>query len=354
MQPFSDEILEQLDSDRMLETLNRFPQQCQQALEIGRQFDVDSLNLPRGGVDNIIVCGMGGSAMAGEVLRRFSSIPVRSNRSYHLPEATGSSTLVIAVSYSGNTAETLSSLHQAIERKIPILCLTSGGQMEEIASQRNLPLVIAPSGYQPRAAMGFLTLPLLAIMQDLGHAPKLGPWEKLIQALHITSKQSAWSSPLANNQAKQIAAEIDGRSPVTYGIAGNTDLVAMRWKTQINENAKQPAFWNVFPELNHNEILSLVNQELMLGFVTIFLQNSYDDPQNRARMRIMKNLFIQRQLPIHVVEATGETALAQVFSQIYLGDYVSFYLALLNGVDPTPVELIEKFKNDLAQETDNS
>jgi glucose/mannose-6-phosphate isomerase len=134
-----------------------------------------------------------------------------------------------------------------------------------------------------------------------------------------------------------------------YGTVDDTDFIAMRWKTQFNENAKQPAFWNVFPELNHNEILALVRADLLANQYVLLLQNDYDRRENRDRMEIMMTLFERYKVPFTEVKAEGESELAQILSQIYLGDYVSYYLALLNEVDPTPVVLIEEFKQALVK-----
>jgi len=160
--------------------------------------------------------------------------------------------------------------------------------------------------------------------------------------------------PDGDNPAKQLAQSLFDKLPCIYGTVDNTDLVAMRWKTQINENAKQPAFWNVFPELNHNEILAMEHTGLMRAHSIVILKNSFDSAENRARMKIMQGLFTERSVPVTQLMADGATELAQILSQIYLGDYVSLYLALLNGVDPTPVRLIEQFKRKLAMRTENS
>ena len=132
-----------------------------------------------------------------------------------------------------------------------------------------------------------------------------------------------------------------------YGTAGNTDLVAMRWKTQVNENSKQPAFWNVIPELNHNEIVGFSDERLRQGLSCVFLENDYDHPENRARIEIMHEL-LHGKVPAVVIGADGRSELSQVLSQIHLGDYVSYYLAILNQTDPTPVELIESFKRRMS------
>jgi glucose/mannose-6-phosphate isomerase len=336
------ELLAKYDREGMIAVLDRFPDQCRDAIEIGQRFDGLAKERP----DKMIVSGMGGSAMAGEIARRFSRIPVFVNRSYSLPGFADRHTLLVAISYSGNTAETLSALHQGIERAIPSLCISSGGRLEEIAETDQIPFLKIPSGYQPRAAMGHLAIPLLEVMSRIEVLKGTIPWESVLEGLRAIQTRCTGDVPTVENPAKKLACTLLGNVPLLYGTTDNTDLVAMRWKTQINENAKQAAFWNAIPELNHNEILALVKAELLANQFVVLLRNDYDLPGNLDRIRIMKGLF-SKKLRFTEVVAAGASEIAQVFSQVYLGDYVSFYLALLNGVDPTPVSLIEQLKREL-------
>jgi glucose/mannose-6-phosphate isomerase len=345
-----EKILNEYDAQGMIRVLDRFPSQCEEAIELGKNWDLPSIDK----VDRVIICGMGGSAMAGEITRRFARIPVFVNRGYTLPGSVDRHSLLVAVSYSGNTAETISCLNQGKKRDIPTACITSGGEAERIAAKGDISLLKIPSGYQPRAAMGWLALPLLSLLENIDVLNDLGDWGALIDGLNKVRTDCTWDVPDGDNPAKQLARTLFDKLPCIYGTVDNTDLVAMRWKTQINENAKQPAFWNVFPELNHNEILAMEHASLMRNHSIVMLKNSFDRPENRARMEIMQGLFAERSIPVTQTMADGATELAQIISQIYLGDYVSLYLALLNGVDPTPVRLIEQFKRELAMRTENS
>ena len=336
----NEDLLARYDREGMIAVLDHFPDQCRDAIEIGERFESPAIAK----LDKIIVCGMGGSAMAGEIARRFSQIPLFVNRSYSLPPFADERTLLVAISYSGNTEETLSALDQGIGRAIPALCISSGGRMEEIARTHRIPFLKIPSGYQPRAAIGYLAIPLLEVMSRIGALKGTVPWEGVLQGLRAIEARCTYDVPTVENPAKKLACTLFGNIPLVYGTTDNTDLVAMRWKTQINENAKQAAFWNVIPELNHNEIVALVRAELLANQFVVLLRNDYDLPGNLDRIRIMKDLFGKK---FTEVAATGTSEIAQVFSQIYLGDYVSFYLALLNGVDPTPVSLIEELKRKL-------
>ena len=286
--------------------------------------------------------------MAGELARRFARVPVFINRNYTLPGFVDPHTLLIAVSYSGNTAETLSGLAHGLDAGLAAFAVSSGGKLEEIARDRDIPHLKVPAGYQPRAAMGYLALSVLAVLDHAGLLRQPLEADSLIQALAAVQQKCTATVPELENPAKQLAHQLYRKIPLIYGTAGNTDLVAMRWKTQVNENAKQPAFWNMFPELNHNEILAFTNTELRENLFCIFLENDYDLKENRARIEIMNEL-LRGKVPTVVLAAEGKSELAQVLAQIYFGDYVSYYLAILNRIDPTPVELIESFKKKLAQ-----
>ena len=339
--------LKTLDSFGMLQTLDMFPAQCKDAIRLGGQFEWK----PRIAVDRIVVCGMGGSAMAGEIVCRFSRLPSTVIRGYCLPSHVDDRTLVIVVSYSGNTVETLSCLEQGINAGAPSLIISSGGRMGEISKEKGIAWLKIPSGYQPRVAMGYLALPLLVILSRLDLLTEIGSWESVLQELDRVKRRCTFSVPTAENPAKRLAHTLDGRIPLIYGTGGNTELVAMRWKTQINENAKQPAFWNSFPELNHNEIVALTRADLLSNQHILLLLNDYDLLENHLRREVMKPLFEKNGVSFTEVSAEGEGAFAQIFSQVYFGDYVSTYLSLLNKVDPTPVALIEEFKEALAQRT---
>jgi len=337
--------LRTIDSLGMLETIDNFPSQCRDAIRLGGEFEWKSAI----DVDRIVVCGMGGSAMAGEIVHRFSRVPSEVVRGYQLPNYIDDRTLVIAISYSGNTVETLSCLDQGINAGAPALVITSGGRIEEVGKAEGITSLKIPSGYQPRAAMGYLAIPLLVVLSRLGLLVEIGSWENVLYALDRVKEHCTSTIPSVENPAKQLTHKLNERIPLIYGTIGNTDLVAMRWKTQINENAKQAAFWNAVPELNHNEIVALTRADLLPNQHVLLLSNDYDSPQIRLRLEVMKPLFEKNGVSFTEVSAEGEGALAQILSQIYFGDYVSTYLAFLNKVDPTPVALIEEFKAALAQ-----
>jgi len=326
--------------DPMGACLDSFPDQCREAIEIVRR----APPLPVERVSRVVVCGMGGSGMAGRLAERFSELPIVAHRSDGLPAWVDQDTLVIAVSYSGDTAESLSAFSAAIERGAAVWAISSGGALKSAAKRFGVPFVEIPRGLQPRAALGYLALPCLAALVSAGALAAVGPWEALFESLEDVRSRCGTAAPADSNPAWELAAAFRGHVPLIYGTTGNTDVVAERWKTQINENAKQAAFWNVFPELGHNEIATLEQPELLRDYAIVLLRNGTDTAVNAARVEATKELLSEAHVAFHEVWAEGETPLAQVFSQIYLGDYTSYYLALSTGVDPTPVRLIQRFK----------
>lgn len=339
-----EEEMKELDPEGMLEDLNTFPEQCTEALSIGADLDlpVDLASFSR-----VIVTGMGGSAISGDLLARLLDLPVVTNRGYTLPRYVDNDDLLVAISYSGDTEETLSALEDGLSRGMNVICLSTDGLLEEYCSQRSLPRIKMPTGHQPRASTGYILFPLLEMFRRANYAGTLDT-QGLIEDLG--NMRDNWSSSvkIRDNKPKEIAAEFQGKVPIVYGTQSNTEAVAFRWKTQVNENAKQPAFWNVFPELNHNETVGyeLLNT-LMDNAKVILLKNDFDRQCNVNRMEIMQEIFDAEKIDYEVVSAPQGDKYTEVLGQVYFGDYFSVYLAMLNEVDPSPVRLIEDFKKKL-------
>jgi glucose/mannose-6-phosphate isomerase len=334
------EALERLDPGGMLIAVEGFPEQCRAALELAPSTPLDLK-----GIERIIAAGMGGSGIVGGLLGRLIGLPVSANRGYGLPPVDGQS-LVIGISYSGDTEETLSSVKVALERGARLLLISSDGELERLAEEHGLPLIKVPGGLQPRAALGYLLLPILRVLSEAG----LFSEEELLRLPDLLQEIGAhWGCavPLRDNLAKELARRLHGGVPLIYGVEGTTDVAALRWKTQINENSKQPAFWNVIPELCHNEIVGFERADLLSNVRVILLRSDLDYQRNLTRLEIMKLFFKGRGVEYEEARAAGEGRLAQLLSLIYLGDFVSVYLALLNGVDPTLVRPIAEFKERL-------
>lgn len=306
-----------------------------------------------GEVGGIVVAGMGGSAIGADAVAAAyeAALPgaMVTVRGYDLPGWVGARSLVFAVSYSGNTEETISCLKEAIRRGCRIICVSSGGEMARIAGGEELPLIEVPASLQPRAAMGWLSIPIAACLENLGLVAGVeADIEETAAALEQLAALYGPESPLKENPAKQLAERLFERIPVIYG-AGLTAVAARRWKCQINENAKSLAFANEYPELNHNEIVGWqYPAQALERFRVIHLSDGGSHPQNHKRMQITAGLLKDYVGDIEEHQAIGNSRLARLFSSVYLGDYLSLYLAVLYGIDPSPVERIEDLKKRLA------
>jgi len=341
------ERINELDPQGMVDDLDTFPEQCKEAVSIGEAARIP-FNLNE--FDRAFVTGMGGSAIVGDILSRLLDFPVETNRGYHLPRTARSDDLLIAISYSGNTEETLSALRDGRRRGMKTLCLATGGKMESYCVRESIPLVKIPTGHQPRASTGYMLFPLLELFDEAGLAGTIN-FDRLFEKIEDLADKWNSSVPVPENEPKQLAADFADRIPIIYGTKGNTKVVAYRWKTQINENAKQPAFWNVFPELNHNETVGYqLGSKLMENGKVILLENGLDFERNELRMKIMEDLFKDENIDYGKATAPEGDKFTKIIGQIYFGDYFSVYLALMNEVDPSPVKLIESFKSRLKEE----
>jgi glucose/mannose-6-phosphate isomerase len=316
-------------------------------------FDAVVLHKEHDGRDitSVIVTGMGGSALAALLakvwLKNDMAIPFEIVRGYDLPAYVGSSTLVIASSYSGNTEETVTALGQATAKGAQLGVIASGGKLIEIAEASGISNVTLPGGLQPRMAVIYNLRALLALLENFGIVQgKLEEIEALSQWLG--SQSAAWASsvPTEHNYAKQLATLAVGKTPVFYGGA-LTAPVAYKWKISFNENAKNVAFWNEYPEFNHNEFLGWTSHPVEKPFAVFDLVSALEHPQILKRFEISDRLLSGMRPKATVVNLVGESLIAQLLWASILADFVSIYVAVLNGVDPTPVVLIEKFKTEL-------
>ncbi|MEW5762359.1 MAG: bifunctional phosphoglucose/phosphomannose isomerase [Bacillota bacterium] len=337
-----------LDSLGMFRAAWELPAQCAGAWRIGQSAPLPPRKIYR----NIVVTGLGGSAIGGDLLRVFTAgrldIPVIVNRDYRLPRFVDGGTLVFAVSYSGNTEETLSAYDDARARGASLVALTTGGKLGERAGRDMVPLITVPAGIAPRAATGYLFLPMLAVLERLGLLEGMaGEVEGLVSHLEALRGVYGPETPVDRNPAKQLAQRLHGRLPVVWGVAGTTEVAAQRWKGQINENAKAPAYWNLFPELNHNEIVGFEQPGGVLGTIwLVVLRDPEDHPRVNLRVEITR-AFVGAAAGVSEFTASGPTRLARLYSLIYLGDYTSLYLAVLYGTDPGPVRVIDRLKAEL-------
>jgi glucose/mannose-6-phosphate isomerase len=349
--------IKEIDKSDMGGILLNFSQQYQEAYEKASDFACKH-KLPQKckSVNNIVISGMGGSAVGGDLLRSLfagkCSIPIVVNRNYSIPGFVNEDTLFIAVSYSGNTEETLSAFGAAVEKRAKVVSISSGGRLEacsEKAGGEHFPICFKVE--QPRCAFGHLLTPMMVFLSKLGLIPdNASEVEDAAALLSDASQRLAAGVPVECNKAKQIAKAIYGKLPVIYASQNYFDAVAMRWKTQFNENAEMMAFYNVIPEMNHNEIVGWgIPEDITRRCVAIFLCDDADFERIRRRLDITSNMIseISKKIQIVPVQARGNSPLAKALYLIYVGDFVSYYLAILNGFDPMPVERINILKKRL-------
>ncbi|MGD9694176.1 MAG: bifunctional phosphoglucose/phosphomannose isomerase [Thermoleophilia bacterium] len=316
------------------------------------------LPFPADAVGDVVLCGMGGSAIAGDLvlgaLRDRIQRPMTVVRDYYVPGWVGENTLVIVSSYSGGTEETLTCAMQAIERKALVVGLTSGGKLASFYAGEGVPIVPLPVGLQPRAALLRLLAPVAVLLDRLGLVPPLGPdLDEARSTIAAAVASLGPEVPEDENAAKQLARGLHGGLPLIWG-AELTAPVAVRWKGQINENAELPAFAATLPELDHNEIVGYPGTppELRELGRLVMLRDPSNHRQVERRFDLTRELVeekIVNEGRVYSITAEGERPLARMLDLVMLGDYVSLYLALLRNVDPGPVDVIGRLKDRLAE-----
>jgi glucose/mannose-6-phosphate isomerase len=303
---------------------------------------------------SVLITGMGGSAIGGDLVRSLaedeSRVPVVVQRGYDLPAFAQTDTLVIAVSHSGATEETLSQAGEALRRGCKVLAITSGDVLRQKVAGAGGAVFEFNYQAQPRAAIAYLFVPLIAFFSQLGLLrERSAEIDEALAVLHELQPLLALESPTAQNQAKQLARAVEGRVPFIYG-GGTMAEVAHRWKTQFNENSKAWAAYDVFPELNHNAVVGYEYPANLLDHaVVLLLGTNHQHPRVTVRERVTEELLGMRNVPYQHIAPRGQGALAQMLAAILLGDYVTYYLAHLYNVDPTPVAAIDHLKQELAR-----
>ncbi len=343
--------MRKLDSGDMLGVINHFPEQIEEAKSIAEAINIDYFS-----PYHVVVAGVGGSAIGGDILASWLfkriDIPIFVNRAYKLPSFVGENTLLFTVSYSGNTEETLSLFEEGLKKGCKIIVVTSNGKLEERCKKENITLIAIPKGKPPRAAVAYLFIPIVAVLKKLGI---YDPDQEVNVALENLNKLRANlipECPLEKNLAKQIALSLHGETPIIYGLA-IFNAIAKRWQTQINENSKVLAWHGTFPEMNHNEMQAWASDDNSKRFTAVILRDNFLlEGKLQKRVSLTKKMIFEKHANkvIEVVAEGGKEKdyLARMLYSMYLGDYVSVYLALLRGLDPTPVSAIENFKRELA------
>lgn len=318
-----------------------------QAAQLTHQYDVE-LNFKV--ISNVVVGGMGGSGWPSLVLKSWPgvNVPFELSGDYHIPSYVNERTLYIASSYSGNTEETLAAVAEADAKGANIVVMAAGGKLAEVAREKNYPLYLIPGGFQPRMSSFFFLAALIQILEQLGLV-KQGSLNELQEAsVWLEEQHSSWvaSVPLSQNPAKQLAEHIQGKNAIIYS-GPLLFPAANKWKICINENAKNTAWANQYPELNHNEFIGWSSHPIEKPFAVVEIRSNLEHKRTQKRFELTDRLLSGKRPHAYVVQAEGDTVLKQILWAFNLGDYVSLYLAILNNVDPTPVELVEKFKKEL-------
>jgi glucose/mannose-6-phosphate isomerase len=346
-------VRQRIDPAGMLESITKLPDQCRDAWSVGQ-----ALDLPPDyrDIDKIAILGMGGSAIGGDffrvLLQRESGVPLFNIRAYDLPPFVDERTLVIASSYSGNTEETLSAFDQALGMPCKKLAITSGGKLLTTARANGVPTFSYEFKGEPRAAVGWGLMPLLRVGEKLGLMQGVErDVDEMLQVMESLQGEIGVDVPTASNEAKQVTERLHEKLPVVYG-AGLLTEVAHRWKTQINESSKAWCFYEELPELHHNAIVGYPLPTGIARDTVVVLLRSEDLVHRRV---VMRYAFTEKLLKDSGVEALtirsrGKSALAQLMSLVIFGDYVSGYLGLLYGVDPSPTDVIAELRAFLASQ----
>jgi len=342
--------MKEFDKSNMFEVLINFHKQISEAVDIAYNVDLTGFNVDN--INTIIINGLGGSAIGGDLVRSYSHytsrLPIYINRNYNLPGFAGKNTLSVISSYSGNTEETNNAYSESIKKDCKILCITSGGKVQNMAEKINNLLIIIPGGLQPRCAIGYSFFSLLITLSRLKFF-EISKTEIDNIISNIKDLSILYSGFNESNPARKIAEQLKNSLPVIYSSTDILDVVNLRWRGQISENAKQLAYGNVYPEMNHNELVGWEMNENLLGQITvIFLQDMDDNERIKTRMDITSDIYRKYARDIIVVSDNATSRFERVLNLIYLGDWDSYHLALLIKVDTTPVVAIIYLKEKLS------
>jgi len=348
------------DEGNMFDILKYFPDQVKEAMEIAGNIPGFNAEIRS---NNFAVLGMGGSAIGGDLLASYTAalpgadhINILINRTYNLPAYINKDYNVIASSYSGNTEETISGFKQAAERGANIISLTTGGELAELSEENNLPKITVPAGLQPRCAIAYSFFPILYTVMNSGAFKQeaIDTTEKAIEELiqKLDEKSKIYTIPdETKNPALMLAKKLVGTVPVVYSSSERMNIVNLRWRGQFHENSKTIAFGNLLPEMNHNEINSWNYPTGMPEKMSmIFIRDVDDHPRIKIRFDAVEEILEPKSAEIISVISDGQYLLTRMFDMIYLGDWVSYWLALLNGADPTPIPDIMTLKAKLSGE----
>ncbi len=340
-------MIHERDSQDALGIAERQWQQLDHAFELPEKF-TETFRPER--ISNVVYAGMGGTAASAMIAQTWLRIakPFEIVRDYDLPAYVGNGTLCIVGSYSGNTEESTNAFAQAEAKGAQIVVIANGGELEQLATEKVLPFLKIPSVNQPRFAQWYTLKAIVAIL-DACHLTTDKTSEMVNQQAWFREQLGKWrpESPTVHNEAKRIALELAGKSVVVYA-GPKLAPIAYKWKISINENAKHVAWWNQYPEFNHNEFLGWTKQPVQKPYAVIDIRSDLEDAKVSKRFEVSERLLSGVRPAPMIIKPAGDTLLQQMLYTAALGDFVSIYLALLGGIDPTLAPIVDKLKNELA------
>ena len=325
----------------MKKLIENFPNQLREAIAIA---DAAKLS-PKHNIQNIVITGLGGSGIGGTIISELVSdscpVPVLINKDYFLPNYVNSNTLVIISSYSGNTEETLEATQQALTKRAQLICITSGGKVEEIAKQNNLDVIKIPGGNPPRSCIGFSLVQLIKVFVHYSFAP-VSLLAEVKNSIDLLEKEHN----AIISESKQVAKILFNKIPVIYSL-GSCEGVSVRFRQQINENSKMLCWHHVFPEMNHNELVGWTTKNENIAVVTF--HTSFDYKRTQKRFDVCKTVFGKYASSVTDIVAKGNSKAEQFIYLINIGDWISLHLAELKGIDPVEVNIIDHLKKELSK-----
>ena len=342
-----------IDTDNMHQSIYEFSDHLVKAVEIGKSI---SLKNQYNDIHNVVVAGMGGSAIGGDVARLLCKnelkVPMVVSRNYTLPGWANENTLVICCSYSGNTEETLAAFEHARDKGAQIVGISTGGTLSEKMAEFELDLVTIPGGLQPRAALAFSLVPMLFLMKQTGLIGSKTLDLLPDAAAFIASIRDRYGKQSEDNPTYSLAQRIYKTIPVIYGETDATGILAVRFKGQLSENAKMLAYCNELPEMNHNEIVGFKNNQDILNHISvIWLKDEKDHPRTTVRQDSTREIIDDLCANHEVVLAGGDSAATRFVHLIHYGDWVSYWCAILHQTNPTPVKKIDRLKAILSEKS---
>ncbi|NQV37845.1 MAG: bifunctional phosphoglucose/phosphomannose isomerase [Candidatus Marinimicrobia bacterium] len=340
-----------IDKENMHKSIYDFSEHMTLAITIGESI---TLNQSYSEIRNIVIAGMGGSAIGGDIIRALVGstlkVPLVVSRHYELPAWVDERSLVICSSYSGNTEEILSAYEDAAKKGAQICGVTTGGRLLSLLNENLLDSVIIPDGLQPRAALALSFIPTLYLLHALGLIPDTFQEELLHAQSRLNKIREVFSIDNDENPCYSLASKIYCTIPVIYGQTEWTSIAAIRFKGQLCENGKMLAYHNELPEFNHNEIVGWENNSSLLNSISvIWIHDEQDHPRVKLRQEITENILSELPSSQHIVKGEGDSAFERFLYIVHYADWVSYWCAIHHQTDPTPVIKIDHLKDELGK-----